>query len=188
MANHRVTESDRSARRGLAMYTSRLPVPESVVRRIVLVLLLSLLLAPLASAQEFSSLEERMSAADFRAAGLDKLSDEELARLNEWLRRNGPRGASATLAPQGPPIYRRGMFEKADAIHSRLVGDYNGQSGKGTRFELENGQVWEVSDSGSRLATQRMSRPAVTVEPGLLGAWYLRLDEFNGRVSVRRIR
>jgi hypothetical protein len=182
-------ESDRSARATEAMYTSRLTAPESVVRRIVLALLLSLLLAPLASAQEFSSLEERMSAADFRAAGLDKLSDEELARLNEWLRRNGARGTSAGLADQGPPIRgRRGMFEKSNAISSRLVGDYDGQSGKGTRFELENGQVWEVSDSGSRLATQRLSRPAVTVEPGMLGAWYLRLDQFNGRVSVRRIR
>ena len=38
-----------------------------------------------ASAQEFSSLEERMSAKEFKEAGLDKLTPEELARLNAWL-------------------------------------------------------------------------------------------------------
>src|SRR5688572_10963425 len=45
----------------------------------------------------FSSLEERMSHADFKAAGLDKLTPEELAALNEWLRQRGE--AAAVAAP-----------------------------------------------------------------------------------------
>ena len=42
--------------------------------------------APLAFAQQFSSVEERMSSADFKAAGLDKLSPEELAKLNAFIK------------------------------------------------------------------------------------------------------
>ena len=45
-----------------------------------------LLITAAASAAEFSSLEERMSQAQFHAAGLDKLSPEELKVLNDWVR------------------------------------------------------------------------------------------------------
>ena len=36
--------------------------------------------------ERFSSVEERMTGKEFKASGLDKLSDEELAALNSWLR------------------------------------------------------------------------------------------------------
>jgi len=39
-----------------------------------------------AFAAGFSSVEERMSQSEFHAAGLDKLSPEELKTLDEWLR------------------------------------------------------------------------------------------------------
>ncbi len=40
------------------------------------------------AADEFSTLEERMSGKEFKETGLGKLTDAELAALNDWLRRH----------------------------------------------------------------------------------------------------
>ena len=69
---------------------------QTIARILVLFLVLA---APAAIAQEFSSLEERMSSDDFSAAGLERLSAEELARLNDWLRANWPATAAASPYP-----------------------------------------------------------------------------------------
>jgi len=59
------------------------------------------------AAETFSTLEERMTDEEFRAAGLDRLSAEELANLNAWLaRRNvstrpAPAGGSQGFKPDG---------------------------------------------------------------------------------------
>ena len=46
---------------------------------------LAILVTGLAAAAEFSSLEERMSQSQFHAAGLDKLSPQELADVVSYL-------------------------------------------------------------------------------------------------------
>ena len=54
--------------------------------RFLAVLLTTLVAAaPCAFAQTAPTLEERLSEAQFRAFGLDKLSAEELRGLNDWL-------------------------------------------------------------------------------------------------------
>ena len=57
--------------------------------RIVLAIALVLCLAGFANAETFSSLEERMSQSEFHAAGLDKLSPDEL-------KARGPRDGSSS--------------------------------------------------------------------------------------------
>jgi hypothetical protein len=159
-------------------------LPEFVVRLIALALF-ALLLCPLASAQTFSSLEERMSEADFRAAGLHRLSPEELARLNEWLRDQAAQ-APAPAAAQD----RRGLpaeYNPSDAIVARIPGEFRGWSGAGTRIELDNGQVWEVTDSSTRLAVN-LQDPTVRIAPGFMNAWFLQVDGYNTKARVKRIR
>jgi hypothetical protein len=141
-------------------------------------------------AQDFSSLEERMSAAEFRAAGLDKLSPEELAALNAWLRgrtAGRPAPAGGALAP-APAQDRIGFHDTTEErmVVSRIVGQFTGWDGK-TRFELENGQVWQQAESAT-LKGISVDSPAVTIEPAFLGSWLLRVDGFNQRVRVRRIK
>lgn len=154
--------------------------------RFAVFLSLSLLLVGGAAAQEFSSLEERMSAADFRAAGLDKLSAEELRRLNDWLRANGLSGAA--FAP-APGFDRRGLTETRDdaPIVAQVAGEFRGWSGSGDRIELQNGQVWETTDPAAQLAV-RLQSPTVRIEPGMLGAWFLTVEGYNSNVRVRRVR
>ncbi|KFN51416.1 hypothetical protein [Arenimonas composti] len=141
-----------------------------------------------ASAQQFSSLEEKMSHAEFTAAGLDKLSPEELAALNAWIAQKVAT-APATAAPAGED--RRGFLASSagpgDAIVSSIDGEFRGWREKGDRIVLANGQIWEVTESTSRLVV-RVQNPTVIIEPGMLGAWYLRIDGYNTRAKVVRIK
>lgn len=138
-----------------------------------------------ALAQSFSTLEERMSAAQFRAAGLDKLSPEELAALNAWLQKNV--GASAAMA--APIIEDRTGFQAEtyrNGVTSHLVGEFRGWHGK-TTFHLENGQVWQQV-GGETWSGVRLENPGVTITPGFMGSWSLKVDGYNATTKVKRIK
>ena len=147
-----------------------------------------------AQAPNFSTLEERMSAADFRRAGLDKLSAEELAALNAWLQQDAQRrgGAAAT-----PPEDRRGFEDDgffggardgdADRVVSTIPGSFRGWRRAGDTITLANGQVWRVTDSSSSLSVD-LTNPQVTIERNALGGWQLRVDGYNTRARVVRER
>lgn len=154
-------------------------------------LAIALALVPaLTLASGFSSLEERMSAAQFRAAGLDKLTPEELASLNDWLRASGTTSASAPVgyAAPTPAEDRIGFYSETTttSVISRIAGPFTGWDGK-TKFTLENGQVWQQVESAS-LKGVNVDSPAVTIEPAFMGSFLLRVDGFNQRLRVRRIK
>lgn len=153
-----------------------------------------LLFPAVAPANEFSSLEERMSYNDFKAAGLDKLSPEELAHLNAWLRQKAANtlapgaAAPAAYAPATPQADTRGLrlpTESGETIVSRIPGNFRGWTGK-TRITLENGQVWETFPENNKL-TVNLNDPTVRIEPGMFGAWYMKVDGYNASVKVKRI-
>lgn len=138
----------------------------------------------------FSSLEERMTAAEFRAAGLDKLSDAELAALNQWIRARSlaEEEALALIERQreeaaGPAPIDRMPLEPFEA---RIVGEFSGWSGK-TEFVLDNGMVWQQTGN-DRYTTAPMENPRVLIRPALLGNWTLQVDGYNKRTNVERIR
>lgn len=155
-----------------------------------LLLLSALLILPAAlHAQQFSSLEEKMTHAEFKAAGLDKLSPEELAALNAWLR-GQPQARSTAPAVAAPsPEDRVGLREESvrGTVTSRIDGEFTGFTGA-TRFHLENGQVWEQYADNTRLTNVRLDRPSVTISPGMSGVYYLRVEGYNTRAKVRRVR
>ncbi len=152
---------------------------------LALILLASMCAVGATQAQQFSSVEERMSAADFKRAGLDKLSEEELAAFNAWLQQDSTRRVAAVATED-----RRGMRASRasdDApISSRLPGEFTGWS-SGTVFRLENGQVWRSIDPDSRLASVRLENPAVTIKRGFLGTWRLKVEGYNTTVKVERV-
>lgn len=157
-----------------------------------LVAILFAVVAIPASAQSFSSLEERMSAAEFRAAGLDKLSPEELAALNEWLRAKGVSGPAFGAAAPAPVDDRRGFpvalgDSGGGPIVSRIPGEFRGWDGTGTQFTLENGQVWKSTDPAARLAV-KLNDPVVVIRPGVLNAWFLQVEGYNAKVRVIRVK
>jgi hypothetical protein len=164
-------------------------------RRLPLVLLL-LAFAPFAwsqsSAPPAGKVEQQMSAEEFKAAGLDKLSAQELAALNAWLQRKVGQ-ETAKVAETAKEADRKEVVEKnrgffdfgsAEAIESAIVGEFRGFS-KGGTYTLQNGQVWEQTDTAS-LACVRKTDPKVTIKPGMLGVWFMKIEGYNTQARVRR--
>ncbi|KAF1709231.1 hypothetical protein CSC70_10405 [Pseudoxanthomonas kalamensis DSM 18571] len=166
---------------------------------------LLLALAPIpgmAQEQTDADLKKQMSAEEFRAAGLDKLSQEELANLNAWLNRKVDAvttAVTATLAAEVAEKAReegrqevvqknRGFFDfgSDEPIISTIDGEFKG-FGKGRQYRLANGQVWEQTDSAT-LAGVRRDNPEVSIKPGVLGVWYMKVKGYNTSAKVRRIK
>jgi hypothetical protein len=135
-------------------------------------------------------IEQRMSPEQFRAAGLDKLSPDELAALNAWLRGTlqAETARAAAEAEQKVKDVNRGFFDfgSADPIVARMVGEFRG-FGKGQRYTLDNGQVWEQSEQ-ARLSGIKLANPEVVITPGALGVWWMKVGNYNTRAKVRRIK
>ncbi len=158
-------------------------------------------MAPLAWAQtaagnaQAGDLKQQMTAEEFKAAGLDKLSPAELAALNAWLQRKV--GAeTAAAVEQAREEGRKEVVEKnrgffdfgsSEPIVSSIVGEFRGFGPKGRSYTLENGQVWEQTEPAS-LAGARKTDPKVTIRPGVMGVWYMKIDGYNTQAKVRRIK
>ncbi|HET9835374.1 MAG TPA: hypothetical protein VFP88_03385 [Rhodanobacteraceae bacterium] len=149
--------------------------------RLVLPSVLCLLLALPAFAQQFSSLEERMPSADFKAAGLDKLSPEELKYLDAWLQNH--QQVKMVNSSGSPVFYADSDREK---FETHILGGFNGWSGH-SQFTLSNGQVWKQTESGS-YSCPPVTNPSVTIKPMMLGSWLMYVQGCNESVRVERVK
>ncbi|HEV2238778.1 MAG TPA: hypothetical protein VGR57_19120 [Ktedonobacterales bacterium] len=129
-----------------------------------------------------------MSVADFRATGLDHLTDAQIKALDAWFadyqRSHSPCASGTTApvmaAPETPPA------PAGDMIVAHLDGTFTGW-GNNTVFKLDNGQVWEQVDD-SVLNVGAIKNPRVTIKKGLISAYYLSVEGVNDSVPVRRIK
>ncbi|HMA99326.1 MAG TPA: hypothetical protein VKO38_07745 [Wenzhouxiangella sp.] len=162
--------------------------------------MLLMLACPVVQADEFSSLEERMTGREFRDSGLHKLTEEELAALNRWIELRSladgevPAWAGTGSNSDGPSIAagaaaadNRGLEGgPSEDIRSRLVGSFSGWSGENV-FELENGMVWQQAESGT-FSVATMENPEVRIRSGMFGSWQLQVEGYNRRIRVERLR
>lgn len=160
--------------------------------RLSAVLLLSLAAlttgADALAAGDFSTLEERMTDEEFRAAGLDRLSAEELASLNAWLAR---RNLSTRPAPAGGTqgFKPDGLFGDSgdrSRVVSRATSSQD-EIGVGSVIALENGQSWRITDGNLSLSGGLAGR-TVTVEPAMMGSWLLKVEGYNRALRATRVR
>ncbi len=159
----------------------------------VLILACLLWISTTAYGQGFSSLEERMTGQEFAEAGLERLTDTELAKLNAWIRAHSLGQHEQTGYSQGDFAPADGLGNSADnanynnrnPINSRLKGEFNGWDGAAV-FELENGMIW-VQDENDKFFIKTMNNPAVLIEPGMFASWRLSIEGYNKKVRVKRI-
>lgn len=136
-------------------------------------------------------LQQDMTPEEFKAAGLDKLSAEELARLNAWLdRKIGiETDKAAAQAKQKVEDDSRGFFNfgSTEPVVAHIVGEFRGFA-RGREYTLDNGHVWKQIDEAS-LVGVRKTNPGVKVTPSLIGnAWYMAIDGYNTRAKVQRVK
>ena len=154
-------------------------------------LILASLVAVASVAQAQQPIEKQMTPEQFKAAGRDKLSPQELANLNAWLNNTleVETEKAAQLAKDKVETENRGFlpFGKTDPIVARISGEFRGFA-RGRSWTLDNGQVWEQMD-GASLAGVRKTDPQVKITPSLIGNnWYMQIEGYNTRASVRRVK
>lgn len=177
------------------------------MRAVQSVLIATMLFVSTPTLAQQTGLEDRLSAADFRAAGLDKLSATELARLNELLARERDGGLAASSAsPTGADVEARiaqareegrrqarsedrgirPAAESREPIASTIPGAFTGFA-PSREYTLANGQVWKQIDSAS-IAGARGQDIGVRIRPGFMGVWWLQVDGYNTQAKVERVR
>lgn len=138
-------------------------------------------------AQAEELLEDSLSADDFERAGLNRLSDDELAVLNALLGRAElpPEVVERNFGREQIKAERKAAApDGGAAIESFIKGEFSGWSGK-TVFALDNGQVWQQRVGGRY--RYRADSPAVTINKERFG-YYLQVNSTGRKVGVKRIR
>jgi hypothetical protein len=161
---------------------------------------------------------------EFSAAGLNKLTPAELAKLNALIA--SPKGILVATAPGAtsaaatlptprqpatltatgtsdpaptppPPTAKPGFLARAKVLltpgteieyttlESKLLPPFNGWE-KGTVLTLENGQRWQVTDSGSYWGALKQEPVPVKIVPGALGSFFMEIDG-AGRPRVKLV-
>jgi len=173
------------------------------MRAVHSVLIAALLATAPLHAQD-TRIEDRMSTAEFRAAGLDKLDASELARLNAFLA-GGATGAAPGVAADADVETRiaqareegrreavtgaAGLPATAQSrapIESTITGPFTGFA-SGRQYTLANGQVWRQID-GASLSGARGNDVAVRLRPGFMNVWWMKIDGYNTQAKVERVR
>ena len=166
-------------------------MPRTRLRPLWNLLMLCALAAVVPAAHAQPPIEKQMTPEQFKAAGLEKLSPQELANLNAWLNNTleVETTKAASLAKDKVEQESRGFlaFGKSDPIVAKISGEFRGFA-RGRTWTLDNGQVWEQMDNAS-LVGARKADPQVRITPSLIGNnWYMQVDGYNTRASVRRVK
>jgi hypothetical protein len=123
-------------------------------------------LGPASAAREdvSGSIQEMMTPEEFKAAGLSKLSPEELQKLDAWLQ--GYRQVAEAKAEKKATA--RAERTKMDLIVSRVDGSFTGLTGR-TLIRLEDGTVWKQANADDRYRSKVTDHPAAAVIHGVFG-------------------
>ena len=142
------------------------------------------------ASDSFSTLEERMSGTEFSETGLVKLSEKELAALNDWLRSHSVatlENVSARPASGGAQTASSEDDPDSKEIHGTIAGTFDGWSGKGTLFKLTNGMVWEQTEKDT-FSIEPVENAQVTIQKKFMRNWHLSVDGYKEKVQVERLK
>jgi hypothetical protein len=170
--------------------------------------LMGVLVVVAASKGAGAEFSETLSSDEFSAAGLSKLSAEELSRLNALIQRqrrsDGERkeqrtsGSGTTGLETSSPtpsakasarervVLTPGTAVEYAKVETHLRGRFRGYE-PGAVLTLANGQRWRVVD-GSYWAPAKDADKLrkVVIEPGVLGSFFLRIED-GGRPKVKYV-
>ncbi len=141
-------------------------------------LLFCALVLPVWCAEE-KGFSQGLSPADFKAAGLDKLSAEERAKLDALV-------AAEATAPVAPVVAETAKPAKPETIRGKIAGVLAGWK-EGTVLVLEDGQRWQVLDKGTYRAAPVRRSPTVELFPLSNGDYVMTINSVPRRAVVKRV-
>ena len=125
------------------------------------------------------SIRELMSAKDLARTGLERLTDAEIAALDEWLHRY-----STQLTKSALDFSSRVVGGADMAIETRIEGDFEGWQG-GTTWLMENGQVWQQTSRDNHYFYAL--NPKVVIYR-VAGGWKMKVEGDREEVFVKRVK
>lgn len=129
-------------------------------------------MAPIAYAQDGSGgIQQAMTPEEFKAAGLEKLTPAELAKLNAWLQ--GYR--EQEVAKVEKKAAQREKQAKLQLIVSRIDGTWNGIA-PGEVIQLEDGSKWKLANKDEHYGGFA-DHPAVAVYKAGIFGWKMRVSQ-----------
>jgi hypothetical protein len=137
-----------------------------------------------AQTAEFPGVEKTMSPQEYDAAGLQKLTAEERARLDEFIRRFVSSSNQVAAQKAVDRAVKERKATPPEIIQSRIVGPFTGFTGS-TVFTLENGQRWRQSQPDSRYFPKVESPPVIIVKDQIGYRMYI---AGGGDTRVSRVR
>src|SRR6478609_9159884 len=122
---------------------------------------------PAAQPEMSGSIKEMMSAEEFKAAGLNRLSADELQKLDAWMQ--GYRQVTEQAAEKKATAKATAeSHAKMDLLVSRVDGSFQGLTGR-TVIRLEDGTVWKQANADDRYRAKVTDHPAAAVIHGVFG-------------------
>ncbi len=167
---------------------------------LAVLLTLSLCLCSAAQAAPFD-LEAQMTPAEYRAAGLEQLTDAQRAALSAWLDKHAvPVGLSNKHAAVEPKAVAREKSRRVagfggeqvekkaaavpEVVQAQIAGEFRGWDGK-TLFRLTNGQIWQQRVGGRY--RYRAVDPEVNIQRARFG-YYLEIKATGRKIGVKRVK
>ncbi len=131
---------------------------------------------------------EQLNTEEIESMGLDKLSDDELRRLSDWIYKVESLKKTAVAEASAKPIEAPKddfvPLNRDVVIKTTIDGKFSGWSGK-TTFKLSNGQVWQQRLSG-RWRFEAES-PSVEIKKNVFGYYVMRVAD-KKTVGVSRVK
>lgn len=128
-------------------------------------------------APEKKSIRDTMTPEEFKAAGLDKLSKEELKNLDAKLQ--GATHAAEAKAAEKAATQAKNQAEvdqiKKAIIFSRVDGEFHGITGH-TVIRLENGTTWKQAMSTDHFPANVTDHPRVAVLHDIMFGYKMRVE------------
>ncbi len=128
--------------------------------------------------KRFPGIKRLMSVAEFEETGLEKLSDEELKALDQWLVRYT--AGDAEVLQQTNEEVREAVQDHE--VFARIEGEFTGWSGE-TIFRLDNGQIWEQRLDG-KYFYKGPPNPEIKIDRNWLGFYRLTVIETGKSIGV----
>jgi hypothetical protein len=120
--------------------------------------------------EQTGDIQQEMTPEEFKAAGLEKLTPAELAKLNDWLK--GYREKAVKVAEK--KAGEREKREKLELIVSRYNGVWTGVT-PGEIIELEDGSKWRLANKDEHYGGHA-DHPAIAVYKAGLFGWKMRVS------------
>lgn len=130
--------------------------------------------SPATAQGDSRSLQEQMTPEQFKAAGLNKLTPEELARLNSWIQGDREQAVQTAVKSARKKAAEESERDKRSLIVSRIDGVWSGIA-PGMVITLEDGSKWKLANKEDHFGGYA-DHPAVAVWKAGFFGWKMRVS------------